>query len=388
MARPANVIVLRVAGGLIVLAAVIVFLLSGNEKGPESGGQTTGKSPAAAREVKPGARGGDPRAGTSPASASQPMLDRIRAAADALGACGDSGAAAVILADLFAEMEAADPALVADACRRFLQSGVDAPTRIPFAVGEGGTLDGWPTLRVFLLDRLPSVDPESALDLSRRVMDEAVSADEYAIGLRNLAWSDLDGDLRDEFIRRFKSMAAREDWKRQPGAGFLEAVDAVVLLPENEGIAAALGLIGAGQPSLSRAAMMALDRIVERNPGVLSAWQPGDPLQPEQRASLMSRLDPTRADQLQVFANYLSGLGPGSELDVFSRLFPNGNQLHGSRMFSTPALPVSIGQRRENDRRILDAIRHLDFPAGSPAAGAIQRIRERLYAATVTDGGE
>jgi hypothetical protein len=183
-------------------------------------------------------------------------------------------------------------------------------------------------------------------------------------------------------------MVANDVWRGRPGAGFLDAVDAAVILPENEGIEAALGLNAAGNPSLSRAAMMALDRIVERNPGVLVTWQPGERLLPEQRASLMSRLDPTRADQLRVFSDYLSGLGSGDELEVFSRLFPNGNQLHGSRLFSAPAVPVSIGQRRENDRRILDAIRDLEFPAGSPAARGLQRIRERLDASIGAAVGE
>ena len=92
----------------------------------------------------------------------------------------------------------------------------------------------------------------------------------------------------------------------------------------------------------------------------------------------MSRIDPTEPEQLRVFSDYLAGLPPGRELEVFSRLFPNGNRLQGNRLFSTPGPPFAIEQRREKDLRILDAIGHLEFPAGSPAAGALEGIRGRL----------
>lgn len=46
--------------------------------------------------------------------------------------------------------------------RSFLESGDDRATGLSFEIGGDGSLSGWPTLRVFLLDLLQGIDPAAA----------------------------------------------------------------------------------------------------------------------------------------------------------------------------------------------------------------------------------
>ncbi len=306
-------------------------------------------------------------------------LRSITSAAAALRESPDAGPPASILRDLGKRLRSGDPAAVSSALRTYLESGDDADTGLPFSVSAGGNLGSAPGLRMFLLDMLPSVDPELALAVSREVMDRRTSADEYAIALRNLAWSDLDGDLAAEFAERFSRMVREKPWRERAAPGFLETMDAALLLPPDEGAAILLEVKAAAtdQPRLSRACMIALDRIVTRDPSLLAALDLGD-LDPEQRASLMSRLDLTDAPQRARFTAYLGSLPEGAEMEQFASLFPNGNLLHGNRLFSAPARPPSIAERRKRDEIALTELSALGFPPGTPAAAALARIRERI----------
>lgn len=393
MTGPRKTTSLRLLGALVAAAALgVLWLLSGHGEGQRPPEESPGNATIAAPEDHSASEAAEKRGESMIGGRSSHLLGRLHDVAASLASNDNPDRSLGMLSELRADIESMDPESVSLAFRRFLESGVDAPTCLRLAAGTDGTLDAWPTLRVFILDRLPSVDPEAGLELSLRVMEVMTSPDEYAIALRNLAWSDLDGDLRGELIQRLDRMFSRADWVAQSSPGLLEAIDAAVLLPEDEGVGVALRITALGNSTvnqpLTRAAMMALDRIVERNPALLVDWEPGECLQPEQRASLMSRIDPSEAEQLPVFSDYLAGLANERELAVFSRLFPNGNQLQGNRLFSASLPTVSIERRREKDVRILDAIRDLEFSAGSPAAVALQQIRERLEAGMKTSNGE
>src|SRR5690606_31047200 len=78
--------------------------------------------------------------------------------------------------------------------RDFLATGKDSALRSEFEIGEGGALEGAPTLRVFLLDLLGQISRTGGSDagaqLAREILKTKSSADEWALSLRNIAWHD------------------------------------------------------------------------------------------------------------------------------------------------------------------------------------------------------
>lgn len=293
-----------------------------------------------------------------------------------------------ILDELRAGIRSADSQQAAAAIEDFLKTAKDAPTRLPFVVGSEGLLDQAPTLRTALLDLLGALDPILALEVSRRVMDEMKSPDEYALALRNLAWNDVDGDLRSELSGRFERMLGARDWLSKPSSGFLEALDASVEISNKQSFDSIVDVgvqsVGLSDASLSRAAFVALDRMVLRNPGLLVDAFDADPalrgLPAEQRASLMSRLDVTDPRQRETFVHYLFTTTHGEgELDYFARLFPNGNYVHGNWLITTGESSHTIESRLAADKAVLGEIEKLaSNPPNQAGRETLQRIRERM----------
>lgn len=293
-----------------------------------------------------------------------------------------------ILEGLRAGIRDADSQEAALAIVDFLKSAKDAPTHLPFVVGPEGVLDLAPTLRTALLDILATLDPSIALDISRQIMDEMKSPDEYAIALRNIAWNNLDGDLKNELSDRLERMIQNSDWSSKPSAGFLEALDASVQLASKRSFESIVSLdvqsIAASNSSLARASLIALDRMVLRDPSLLVDAFKADSnlkgLPPDQRASLMSRLDVTEPKQREVFFRYLSTAVHGDgEMDYFARLFPNGNHIHGNWLITSGEASHSIETRLSADEAVLGEIEKLCAVSVNPAASeTLQRIRDRL----------
>lgn len=297
-----------------------------------------------------------------------------------------------ILQELRGQIHLADSQQAVVAIVDFLKSGKDVPTHLPFVVGPGGVMELVPTLRTALLDVLPSLDPSAALDLARSVMDETKSPDEYALALRNLAWNDIDGDLRNELSDRLEQMIQTKDWTEGPSSGFLEALDAGVELSTQRSFDSFVRLSGEAlmnaDQSLARALFIAMDRMVLRDPALLVGSFSADPeltgLSPDQRASLLSRLDITDSAQRDVFVRYLTAASHAvAELDYFADLFPNGNYLHGNWLITSGGTASSIASRRQADRAVLAEIDRLI--ASSPSERMKQtlvRIRGRLQKIT------
>ena len=300
--------------------------------------------------------------------------------------------AAAILRKLREELSKAPEHEVLAAIVDFLQSGADAPTGLPFIVGPDGMMELVPSLRTALLDLLPSLDPFAALDSAKTIMDKRASPDEYALALRNMAWNDLDGDLRDELTIRFRQMIEMDVWIKTPSSGFLEAFDISLqiagppIFHELVEIARK-GLTETNAP-LTRAAFISLDRMVLRDPSLLISAHGEDPgwmdFAPKQRASLMSRLDITEPEQRALFIRYLSSISSNpQESAYFAEVFPNGNYLCGHRLTSADESTPSIAERVEIDSRILNEIESL---ANTTNAPALLRIRERLHTILGTPG--
>lgn len=161
-----------------------------------------------------------------------------------------------------------DPAVVIAQIRAFLATGKDVTTGFSFELGKDGLLERAPTLRLVLLDVLGRLSRKArtadAADVSREILAAKKSSDEWAIALRNMAWSDPQSG---SFLAsKFTEMLDDESWRAQPSSGFLEAFDVAVfskevslLEPLNEALRDPL-------PDLQRAAAVALDRLAEAAP--------------------------------------------------------------------------------------------------------------------------
>lgn len=277
------------------------------------------------------------------------------------------------------EEEAAAAAII-----EFLKTGADTSLGLPFTVGPDGMMNAVPTLRIALLDLLPALDPLAALQVARDIMAKPTSPDEYALALRNLAWNDLDGDLRNELSARFLDLL-KTPWLDQPSAGFLEAFDIAVEVggtPMFDRLVS-LALEAKSNPATSRATFLSLDRMVLRDPALLQTalstnadWMD---FAPQQRASLISRLDITQPEQRDLFRRYLSSTRHAAgELDYFAKIFPNGNFLYGHRLVTTDDATPTIDEIAAADVRVLKELDALESSVSGEAVAAIQKIRERL----------
>lgn len=376
------------AAALLCLAWFLPDILRVETKNPEPAENRRPVSSQRAKAAPPG----DDSAVAAPVDSSVPASAEVakliaRSMDRFLASTGEEESRA-ILEELRAGIRSADSQQAAAAIEDFLKTAKDAPTRLPFVVGPEGLLDLAPTLRTALLDLLGALDPILALEVSRRVMDEMKSPDEYALALRNLAWNDVDGDLRSELSGRLEQMLAFGDWASKPSSGFLEALDASVEISSKQTFDLIVGVgvqaVGSSNASLSRAAFVALDRMVLRNPGLLVDAFDADPalrgLPAEQRASLMSRLDVTDPKQRETLVHYLSTTTHGDgELDYFSRLFPNGNYLHGNWLITSGEPSHSIESRLAADKAVLGEIEKLAAsPINQAGREALQRIRDRM----------
>lgn len=323
------------------------------------------------------------------------LIERSLVRFQASGGVAESSA---ILQGLRERIRAIDSPAALRAIVDFLESGKDASTRLPFIVGSGGVMESVPTLRTALLDLLPALDPSVALDVARSVMDLKQSPDDYALALRNLAWNDLDGDLKDELSDRFERMIQTKDWRANPSSGFLEGLDTALQVSDEKVFRNMLILNAVAQESdraaLVRASFIALDRMVLHEPDLLVKSFASDPqlsgVSADHRASLMSRLDLLVPAQRDLFTTYVSRSqhGPG-ELAYFADLFPNGNHFHGNWLISSQDPSPSIQSRLQADQKILAMIDSLmtENP-GDQAIQTIARIRVRLQKAIATQNKE
>ncbi|HET6406332.1 MAG TPA: hypothetical protein VFG14_00505 [Chthoniobacteraceae bacterium] len=161
-----------------------------------------------------------------------------------------------------------DPAKSIVAIRAFLATGKDVSTGLTFELGEGGNLDRAPTLRLLLLDLLGQLSRKAktadASAVSKEILAEKKSSDEWAIALRNVAWTEPQS--QSYLAAKFAEMARHEPWRTRPGAGFLEAFDVAVYSREVSVLQPLGELLQQPETELQRAAAMALDRLAALAP--------------------------------------------------------------------------------------------------------------------------
>jgi hypothetical protein len=243
-----------------VLAGAIAYLLSSpNAAIPK----VAPPAPVVQAEPAPVAAFPDTTPGT-PAAVTSPLLTEIERMLDRLGKRSASGAE---LATLKAALLAADPAQAIAAIRAFLRSGQDAATGQDFAVGPGGNLRGTPTLRLMLLDALGQIARKArsnaAAQVAREILEEKASSDEWALALRNIAWTEPRAQT---FLAdKMREMLRYEPWRMAPSPGMLEALD-VVVFTKDASFIPDLADARTANGELSHAADIALDRLAEAAP--------------------------------------------------------------------------------------------------------------------------
>ncbi|MGC4015193.1 MAG: hypothetical protein QM755_11860 [Luteolibacter sp.] len=223
------------------------------------------------------------------------------------------------LKELRMEWVTMEPTVLTAVIGEILRSGEDLPTGLAFAVGQHGLLDGWPTLRVFLLDVLAVSDPQTAPAVAREVLETAKSGDEYAVALRSLTRPGPGRAGDTELVDRFGSLLDHPEWSGQ--AGFANAFDLARFI----GTADAARKVAAWQGNAALKSL-ALDEFSAAHPAamveVLNSPDAAS-LEPIERASLMARIDPADASQLAAADAYLRAQGLASdEAAAFLKVFP------------------------------------------------------------------
>ena len=391
---------------LLVVTGGLVWMRFAHDAVRASTVAAEGKTPAAREHTStsnssgsPGTPGTNPKTSAmdkTPAPSRLPppdaaLLARFKAFYTRLlgGMSRDEALAA--LKDLKQRVHDLPPETAASTLIALLQSGEDASTGLAFVVGDEGVLDESPTYRVALLDLLGQTDPDATVAYSRTLLTETTRPDEYALGLRNLAWLNHDGELNREIGSCFAAMLNRDEWRAHPTAGYLEAFDIAAALGGTSMVAELSSVLRLTTPqgeviqsAVNRATFIALDRIMLREPDTIAGLYAGDPtfldFAPNHRASLLARLDPTAPAQEQALRVYLLSLPPESrELTYFAKVFPNGNFFEGNRLASSWETASTTATGPQRDQAVLNFVNTLlADKAYASVASPLQTIRTRL----------
>ncbi|MFD0892223.1 hypothetical protein KBB96_12400 [Luteolibacter ambystomatis] len=281
------------------------------------------------------------------------------------------------LKELRIEWVAMDPTVLTAVLGEILRSGEDLPTGIKFAVGPHGLLDGWPTLRVFLLDVLAVSDPAATPAVAREVMDGTKSADEFAVALRSLTRKGPGRATDQELLSRFGGLLNHAGWGTEPG--FAEAFDMVRYVGTSA--AARQVLAWKGNPMLRT---MALDEFASAHPAAMAeviASPDTSGLAPAERAALMARADPSDARQLAAADTYLRNPDlTAEEAAAFLKIFPLRNATTGYRLYGENPAPYSKEGIAAGDRAALGQVdRWLADPElSSRYRAGLEPLQQRL----------
>lgn len=268
-----------------------------------------------------------------------------------LGLLERRAASAADLAAFKAALLAADPTEAIAAIRGFLRTGRDAATGQEFIVASGGTLRGSPTLRVTLLDLLGQIARKSRSDaasqIAREILAEKISADEWALALRNIAWTE---PRPEPFLAdKMREMLRYEPWRTAPSAGMLEALDVIVFTKDATFLPDLAEARTAGN-ELAHAADIALDRLAEAAPlNVLTYLNTHPPLlsdRPFLRADYFAKADLSQPAQRAQIEIYLGrpDISPGEKTKLLKALTAPASFV-GDSLVASPA-PADDGTAR------------------------------------------
>lgn len=232
----------------------------------------------------------------------------------------------------------ADEAL--DLIRSFLNSGEDLSTGIAFGITGNGSLDGWPTFRVFLIDLLPVINPAAAAEISRGILSTPTTADEWAVALRNVCRGESPPDTR-FLVAKTEELIRSPSWQAEPSTGYLNAFDVLVRTEATSSTPLLSELLQKkARKDLSHAAFLTLDRLVQAKPvEMLIALSSDDTLRkarPEMTSQQFARADLRDPAQRDIVKQWL--LDPSRtviELDSFSGVYPNHNMFVSNNLLTS-----------------------------------------------------
>jgi hypothetical protein len=321
--------------------------------------------------------------GATPSPAQKPAA-RLAEVLAQLAASPDAATSRRLLAELRAFLDRLPAGLASREVQSFLAAGRDAPTKLDVTVKPGGALGDASSLRVFLMDYLGQVDRAAAGQLARQTLSAPTSPDEWAVSLRNVAWSD-DSPATAEFIRaKARELLQNPAWKQNPSAGYLEAFDAIVyakgfdLAPELTGL-----VRDKEHRALAHAAYLTLDRLTLADPAAALAPLAAQPDlmagREQTRANFFARADVRDPQQKTLLEGYL--LDPArspDELKTFTGLYPNANYMISNNLLTATTTPAHA-ELAERDRAALATVETwLADPRFANLAPQLSATRDRL----------
>jgi hypothetical protein len=269
--------------------------------------------------------------------------------------------------------------------RSFLNQGTDKNTGLSFEIAADGCLKQWPTFRTYLLDALLTIDPAAAAAISRGILTEPTTADEWALALRNVGRAgDEPGKIRDFLRQKTEELIQNPVWQANPSIGYLNAFDVLVHTQATESTPLLSGLIqNKDRKDLAHAAFLTLDRLVQLQPTELLAKLAADTAlqqsRPEMTAQQFARADLRDPAQREIVQSWL--LDPArtpAELNSFAGVYPNHNQFVSNNLL-TRSTPTTGSDLAAHDREVLGIITTWQAdPAFQAVAATLAEMSTRL----------
>ncbi len=288
------------------------------------------------------------------------------------------------LAGLRAALLAMPPAEAIAWINARLKEGTDVPTGLEFLIGGDQGMKEWPTLRVFLLDVLLSIDPGAAAQAGRGILETFTSPDEWALAMRNVAR----GSTAEADMTLLKSKAAEmlhhTAWRENPSAGYLEAFD-VIVHTRHTGLAPELLACTAekDRKAVRHAAFLTLDRLVQAEPAQVLAQLTADASTHPESGLMISNMvaradvrDPAQRQQVEAWLK--DAKRTAAELAGFAGVFPNANQMVSNNLITRVAT-FQAADLAVQDRASLAVVNAwLSDPAFSRSHELLRSTRQRL----------
>lgn len=234
-----------------------------------------------------------------------------------------------------AEMMALPRAEAVALLEAYLASGRDLPLGLPFAPGRERGLASAPTARTAVLDLLGRLDPQAAYNLAARALEgPKISADEYALHLRNYAWGaplEEVAEVRAYLTQKTIELIQEPRWQALPSEGYQEAFDVLVWANHEAALPVLSELLEPGVAiALTAPAGIAMERLNRLDPlRTLDAIATEESFlgsSPSLRAQYAARADfGVEAERGAVEAYFLDPERTGAERDRFLAMVPNLN---------------------------------------------------------------
>lgn len=277
-----------------------------------------------------------------------------------------------------------NPKLAIQAILQFLATQRDAATGAEFALGAGGLLQNAPTLRVALMDWLGKIARDSRLPeaavFSRALLNSKTSPEEWAISLRNVAWQDPQSGT---FLSaKLREMLLDSDWRKNPSAGFLEALDVAVFVKDPQWVGPLASLLRDPQPSLQRAAAVALDRLSEAAPlevmTYLNAHPETSAARPLVRADYFAKADLSQPLHREAVETYLdrADVSAREKEKLLQGLATPGSFVSDNLLTAPQPTPEAPGRRMGLEQTVRGWIQSSRFPGLRPAIEKVLAAEE------------